>query len=483
MHSIRAFVFKALVPLVTVLALGLFFQQAVIDSILFTPHPAIVFIIFGISALGALMLVVNLRHLLQDHALFTRLLPLDAKLRQEQLQDIRQQPGRFRALAGLLAMQPVLDRHEQRQACEAEIARIQAQYNEALSFPHFLSGSLVGLGLVGTFIGLLGALGDIADLISGLSAMNNPNGNMLEMFSQLINQLQNPMKSVATAFVASLYGLVGSMTLGFMLIAQRKFTPMLLNEWRTLVNESLLQNSPEDDGSIRQGATPAENLQIAITEAEQWKHLFAQLRAEHKQLLEHHQQLQQQCVQIIWQVQEQHQELLQRMDTRQQELQQHTQQQVLLIQTDTRELAKVLHERNETDALVRRALGEGQHWMHTLMQLQETALQFVASQKEQSAQEVATSRASTDALQRLLERLQRTDERQQQEVQQLAREVRELVGQIQRFESTASQLSGAVLHNIESHQQALHDSIAKLRTLMALEMGEPSLSSSIASGR
>lgn len=477
MHSTRAFVFKALVPLVTVLALGLYFQQAVIDSILFTPHPAIVFIIFGISALGALMLVINLRHLLQDHALFTRLLPLDTTLRQELLQDIRQQPGRFRALAGLLAMQPVLDRHEQREACEAEIDRIQAQYNEALSFPNFLSGSLVGLGLVGTFIGLLGALGDIADLISGLSAMNNPNGNMLEMFSQLIKQLQNPMKSMATAFVASLFGLVGSMTLGFMLIAQRKFTPMLLNEWRSLVNESLLQSSSLGDGSIPHGATPAENLQIALTEAEQWKHLFAQLRAEHKQLLEHDQQLQQQCVQMIWQLREQHQELLRHMDTRQQALQQHTQQQVLLIQTETRELAQVLHERNETDALVRRALGEGQHWMQTLMQLQETATQFVAAQQAQSTQEVVAIRASTDTMQRLLDRLQRTDERQQQEVQQLAREVRELVAHIQRFESNASQLSGAVLHNIESHQQALHDSIAKLRTLLALEMGEPALSS------
>lgn len=476
MQSTRVFVLKALAPLVIVLTMGLYFQQAVVDSILFTPHPAIVFVIFGLAGLGALLLILNLKHLLKDHQLFSRLIPLDSKTRQELLMDVRKQPGRFRALAGLLSMQPVPDRHEHKQACDAEIRRIQHNYNEALAFPTYLSGALVGLGLVGTFIGLLGALGDIADLISGLSVLNSQNGNMLELFAQLVKQLQNPMKSMATAFVASLYGLLGSMTLGFMLVAQRRFTPSLLNEWRSLVSESLLHAPQSDERGFAVGATPAENLQIAMTEAEQWRQMFAQLRAEHKQLIEQDQQLQQQCVHMIWQVQEQHQELLKRMDARQQDLQQHTQQQVLLIQSETRELARVLHERNETDALVRRALGEGEHWMQTLMQLQETATQFVATQQQQSAAEVAATRAATDAMQRLLERLHRSDDRQQQEVQQLAQEVRQMVEQIRRFESTASQMSGAVLHNIETHQHALHDSIAKLRTLLAFEVGEMGLS-------
>ena len=482
MQSNRVFILKALAPLVIVLALGVYFQQEVVDSILFTPHPAIVLVIFGLTALGVLLLLINLRHLLQDQHLFNRLIPLDASLRHELLHTIRQQPGRFRALAGLLCMHPAPDRHEHKQACDAEIARIQYSYNEALAFPTFLSGSLVGLGLVGTFIGLLGALGDIADLISGLSVLNSQSGNMLELFAQLVKQLQNPMKSMATAFVASLFGLLGSMTLGFMLVAQRRFSPRLLNEWRSLVSESVLQANQQDDHAIPLGATPAENLKIAITEAEQWKQMFAQLRAEHKQLIESDQQLQQQSVHMIWQVQEQHQELIKRMEARQQELQQHTQQQVLLIQSETRELARVLHERNETDALVRRALGEGEHWMQTLMQLQETALQFVATQQEQSATEVAATQTSTDAMLRLLDRLQRADERQQHEVQQLAHEVRQLVGQIERFESTARQMSGAVLHNIESHQQALHDSIAKLRALLAFEIGELGLSAGKTTG-
>lgn len=485
MHSFRPFALKALTPFGIVLGLGLSFRQDVVDSILFTPHPAIVFIIFGMSALGMLNLFFNMGHLWQDHRQLALVLAQDPSQRGAALQALHQGAGRFGTLAGLLASLPQWGRQEHRQACEAEIDRIQYFYNEALSFPAFLSGALVGMGLVGTFIGLLGALGDIAELISGLSAMGNQSGSVTDMFAQLVRQLQNPMKSMATAFVASLYGLLGSMTLGFTVFAHRKYVPILVNQWRSLTDLNLLDEASD---RIPEGASPAENLKIVQTEAEQWKHLFSELRTEHKQLIEHSQQLQQQSTDMVLQFQEQqqalfnqqavhhqeslqrqetwHQELLQQQEARHQDMQQHTAQQVFQIQSDTRELAKVLHERNETDALVRRALGEGEHWIQTLMQLQEVALQFVANDQERSATEIAATQAATESMQRLLER-------QQRDVQQLTLEVRELVGQMQRFESTASQVSLAVLHSVKTHQSALQDSVAKLRTLIALQADGP----------
>jgi hypothetical protein len=261
--------------------------------------------------------------------------------------------------------------------------------------------------------------------------------------------------------------------------------PILVNQWRSLTDLTMLDEASD---RIPEGASPAENLKIAQTEAEQWKHLFSQLRAEHKQLIEHSQQLQQQSTDMVVQFQEQqqalfnqqdaqhqeslqkqetwHQELLQQQEARHQDMQQHTAQQVFQIQSDTRELAKVLRERNETDALVRRALGEGEHWMQTLMQLQEIALQFVANDQERGAAEIAATQAATESTQRFLER-------QQRDVQQLTLEVRELVSQMQRFESTASQMSSAVLHNVKTHQSALQDSVAKLRTLIALQADGP----------
>ena len=497
MYSIRSFVLKALTPTGIVLGLGLFFHDAVVDSILFTPHPAIVFIIFGLSGLGLALLQMNLWHLWQDHRALTQLQSMDPEGRLQRMQQMHRQLGRFSAWSGRVMMPPHGDRREHQEACEAELDRVQQLYNEALSFPVFLSGALVGMGLVGTFIGLLGALGDIADLISGLSVMSSQNGNVMDMFAQLVKQLQNPMKSMATAFVASLYGLLGSMTLGFTLFAHRKFVPLLLNQWRSLGQDILLH---DDSDCLPEGATPADHLRIARTEAEQWKQLFAQLRDEHRQCLEHSQQMQQQSAALFEHLSTQHQallkrhdehheasvqrqeawhrELLARQDERHLDMQQHTAQQVQAIQRDTRELALVLRERNETDALVRRALGEGEHWMQTLMQLQETALHFVSIEQERSATEIAMTRTATEATHRLLERLQRGEERQQRDVAQLTHEVRELVANIQRFESTAGQWSSAVLHTVQAHQSALHDSIAKLRTLLALELGEAATASS-----
>jgi hypothetical protein len=380
--------------------------------------------------------------------------------------------------------------------------RVQVAFQEALSFPNFLSGALVGLGLVGTFIGLLGALGDIAELISGLSVMGSQSGNMIELFAHLVQQLQNPMKSMATAFVASLYGLLGSMTLGFMLIAQRKFTHVIVDQWRALVDEISLA-SPSDD--MAEVVTPAQSLQMAITEARQWKQLFNQLRAEHAQLIESDQSIQQRLGLLIQQSQDQHQEMLERHDARlqewmersesqhrwlidsgnrmlhtameqqaarQQALQEHTQQQVLVIQAESRELARVLHERNETDALVRRALGEGQHWMQTLMQLQETASHFAHQQQHQSTLTVAAAQSSAEALQQLAERLQHSEARQEQDVQRLAQEMQRLAEHTLRFENTARQLSTTVLQTVENHQQALQDSTHKLRDLLAYELNE-----------
>ena len=494
MYSIQSFALKALAPMGAVLGLGVVFRQDVVDSIVFTPHPAIVFIIFGMSGMGLLLLLLNLWHLWQDHRLLSGLLSLDASQRLERLQAVQRLGGRFRALAGRLSAASPWDRRQQLDDCEVELNRVHQFYNEALSFPGFLGGALVGMGLVGTFIGLLGALGDIAELISGLSVMNNQNGNVMEMFAQLVKQLQNPMKSMATAFVASLYGLLGSMTLGFTLFAHRKFVPLMLNEWRTLSQDVLLQAAPE---RIAQGANPAENLQIAITEAEQWKELFAQLRVEHQQVLDHCQHLQRQASQQFEQFQVQQQRLLEQQDAhhqaaltrqeawqqaflerqeaRHQDMQQHTWQQVEQIQADTRELARVLHERNDTDALVRRALGEGEHWMQTLMQLQEMAQHHLTSEQLHRDAELATARASTQAMQRLMACLQRTEERQQLDMQQLAGEVRELSAHWREMEATAEQWSSAWLHNLQLHQSVMQDSVHKLRTWMSLQLGEPGL--------
>ncbi|WP_273793878.1 hypothetical protein [Brucella anthropi] len=67
----------------------------------------------------------------------------------------------------------------------------------------FISGSLIGLGLLGTFIGLMHTMGSVFDVLSSQASGKD-----------LIAGLSIPLSGMATAFSASLMGLTSSLTLG-----------------------------------------------------------------------------------------------------------------------------------------------------------------------------------------------------------------------------------------------------------------------------
>ena len=76
----------------------------------------------------------------------------------------------------------------------------------------YLVGLLIFLGLLGTFWGLLNTIGSVGDVIGSL-AVND--ANMLNFFDSLKDGLNEPLKGMSTAFSSSLFGLSGSLILGF----------------------------------------------------------------------------------------------------------------------------------------------------------------------------------------------------------------------------------------------------------------------------
>lgn len=76
----------------------------------------------------------------------------------------------------------------------------------------YLVGLLIFLGLLGTFWGLLNTIGSVGDVIGSL-AVND--ANMLNFFDSLKQGLNEPLKGMSTAFSSSLFGLAGSLILGF----------------------------------------------------------------------------------------------------------------------------------------------------------------------------------------------------------------------------------------------------------------------------
>jgi hypothetical protein len=80
--------------------------------------------------------------------------------------------------------------------------------------PNFIAGSLVGLGLVGTFVGLLGTLEDLGAVFGSLGGAGDSGANPTAVFADMVQKLQDPMRGMGTAFVTSLYGLLGSLVVG-----------------------------------------------------------------------------------------------------------------------------------------------------------------------------------------------------------------------------------------------------------------------------
>ena len=94
-------------------------------------------------------------------------------------------------------------------------------------FPRYLVGLLVFLGLLGTFWGLSQTIASIAQLIQ---SMPENVSNSATFFSLLKQNLQTPLAGMGTAFSSSLFGLGGSLLIGFLELQVGHAYARFLNE-------------------------------------------------------------------------------------------------------------------------------------------------------------------------------------------------------------------------------------------------------------
>jgi hypothetical protein len=108
---------------------------------------------------------------------------------------------------------------------------IGTRLDETRETSRYLIGLLVFLGLLGTFYGLLETVGSVSGVIHGLSGGG---GDPAIAFNELKTRLAAPLGGMSTAFSASLFGLAGSLVLGFLDLqaglAQNRFYQDL-EEW------------------------------------------------------------------------------------------------------------------------------------------------------------------------------------------------------------------------------------------------------------
>ena len=156
---------------------------------------------------------------------------------------------------------------------------IVSRLDEYRDISRYSIGLLIFLGLLGTFWGLLETVGSIGDVISGLTITGNENTE--NMFETLKKGLEAPMSGMGTAFSSSLFGLAGSLVLGFLDLqanqAQNRFYNDL-EDWLSSVTKlsSGVLNAEGDQAVpvyvqalLEQTAESLENLQRTISRGEE----------------------------------------------------------------------------------------------------------------------------------------------------------------------------------------------------------------------
>ena len=89
---------------------------------------------------------------------------------------------------------------------------VGARLDESREIVRYLAGLLVFLGLLGTFWGLIETVGSVGRIIASLRTGQDA----AVLFDELKNALSGPLQGMGLSFSASLFGLAGSLIVGFL---------------------------------------------------------------------------------------------------------------------------------------------------------------------------------------------------------------------------------------------------------------------------
>ncbi|GGD95056.1 hypothetical protein GCM10011390_12250 [Aureimonas endophytica] len=171
----------------------------------FVTNPGLNGLITGVLAIGILLALAQIIRLAREVRwvnAFRENAPNFERLRDPVLlAPMRGLIGRRRQIAlSTTSMRAVLD-------------SVATRLDETRDIARYLIGLLVFLGLLGTFWGLLGTIGSIGATIQGLDPGA---GDAASVLNALKAGLSAPLSGMGTAFSSSLFGLSGSLVLGFL---------------------------------------------------------------------------------------------------------------------------------------------------------------------------------------------------------------------------------------------------------------------------
>jgi hypothetical protein len=127
---------------------------------------------------------------------------------------------------------------------------IGARLDESREIVRYLAGLLVFLGLLGTFWGLIDTVGSVGRIIGSLRTGQDAT----VLFDELKNSLALPLQGMGLSFSASLFGLAGSLVLGFLDLQAGQAQSRFYTELEDWLASSTVDTGSE--GALRGAASP-----------------------------------------------------------------------------------------------------------------------------------------------------------------------------------------------------------------------------------
>ena len=133
---------------------------------------------------------------------------------------------------------------------------VGSRLDEARETARYLTGLLIFLGLLGTFWGLLQTVASLSTVLAALKT----SGEGTASLSDLVNGLRPMFDGISLSFSASLFGLAGSLVLGFLDLQAGQAQNRFYNELEDNLSANTAETAVESSGA---SAMPA-NLQTAL---------------------------------------------------------------------------------------------------------------------------------------------------------------------------------------------------------------------------
>jgi hypothetical protein len=202
--SPRIFLFRMLVFLVLCGLIGFVLQRQILNA--FMANPWLNGLIVGVLMIGIILSFLRVIRLFPEVSWVNRFRRGDPGLKDAKA------PALLAPMAAILG-----GGQGGRVAISAPTMRtfldsLSMRLDEARDISRYLTGLLVFLGLLGTFWGLIETVGSVGSIINGLKV----GGDADAVFDALKEGLAAPLGGMGISFSSSLFGLAGSLVLGFL---------------------------------------------------------------------------------------------------------------------------------------------------------------------------------------------------------------------------------------------------------------------------